>query len=180
MGSNVYSAKDNQSMHKSLNGEFILYQGLLNQILNENDLLSSNKFSSLSNYFEPDDIDDKKVMNEFDTSYNPEKAIYWYTRETCIYKILNKSLRTQNIDDIDPFDSFIRDLNKQLSEQHKIFVKQQTTQFIKVYRGQFISKDEINRLKAGIGQLISMNSFLSTSTNRKKSFRICNKSFTTK
>ncbi len=167
MGTNVYSAKDNQSMHKSLNGEFILYQVLLHQILDEKDSLSSNE-SSLLNYFEPDDIQDKKVMNEFDTSYDPKKAIHWYTRETCIYKILNKALRTQDIDDINPFDSFIRDLNTQLAEQHKLFVKQQTTPFIKVYRGQFISKDEVNRLKSGIGQFISINSFLSTSTNRKK------------
>ncbi len=90
MGTNVYSAKDNQSMHKSLNGEFILYQVLLHQILDEKDSLSPNE-SSLLNYFEPDDIQDKKVMNEFDTSYDPKKAIHWYTRETCIYKILNKA-----------------------------------------------------------------------------------------
>lgn len=167
MGTNVYSAKDNRSMHKSLNGEFILYQVLLEQILKKDNSLSSDG-SSLSNYFEPDDTDNKKVMNEFDTSYDPQKAIHWYTRESCIYKILNKALRTQNIDDINPFDTFIRDLNAQLSEQHQLFVKQQTTQFIKVYRGQLISKDEVNRLKSGIGQFISMNSFLSTSTNRKK------------
>ncbi|CAF4243334.1 unnamed protein product, partial [Rotaria sordida] len=68
MGTNVYSAKDNQSMHKSLNGEFILYQLLLNEVLNEKDSLSSDE-SSLINYFEPDDIVDEKVMNEFDTSY---------------------------------------------------------------------------------------------------------------
>ncbi|UJR07872.1 hypothetical protein I4U23_012154 [Adineta vaga] len=167
MGSNVYSAKDDQSMHKSLNGEFILYQALLQQILNEQNPPSSDELT-LTSYFEPDDVDDKKVMSEFDTKYDPKKAIHWYTRESCVYKILNKALRTQNIDDVNPFDSFVRDLNKQLSEQHKLFVKQQKTSSIKVYRGQFISKDEVNRLKSGIGQLISMNSFLSTSTNRKK------------
>ncbi|CAF1190958.1 unnamed protein product [Adineta ricciae] len=167
MGTNVYSAKDDKSMHKSLNGEFFLYQSLLNQILDENQSLPSEE-STLIEYFEPDDVDDKKIMNEFDKSYNPKKAIYWYTRESCIYKIMNKALRTQNIDDVNPFDSFIRDLNVQLAEQRKIFVKQQSKSFIKVYRGQFISKDEVNRLKSGIGQLIAMNSFLSTSTNRKK------------
>ncbi|CAF1026308.1 unnamed protein product [Adineta steineri] len=167
MGSVVFSAKDDKSMHKSLNGEFILYQVLLQQILDDKEALLTNE-SSLLNYFEPDDIGDKKVMNEFDTSYNSKKAIHWYTRESCIYKILNKALRTQNIDDVSPFYSFIRDLNGQLGEQHKLFVKQQTTSVIKVYRGQLISKDEVNRLKAGIGQFISMNSFLSTSTNKKK------------
>ena len=167
MGTNVYSSKDNKSLHKSLNSEFILYQTLLKQIL-EGKNLSGIDISSLLKYFQPEDKNDKKIMKEFDTSYNRNQAIHWYTRETCIYKILNKALRTQNIDDINPFDSFIRDLNAQLSEQHKLFVKQQKTSSIKVYRGQFISKDEVNRLKSGIGQFISMNSFLSTSTNRKK------------
>jgi len=167
MGTNVYSSKDNKSMHKSLNGEFILYQTLLEQILEGKDLLKINDLS-LFNYFQPDNKTDKEILIEFDKSYQSNKAIYWYTRETCIYQILNKSLRTQNIDHIAPFGPFIRDLHAQLSEEHQSFIKQQNETKIEVYRGQLISKDEINRLKSSQGQLISMNSFLSTSTNKKK------------
>ncbi|CAF1148361.1 unnamed protein product [Rotaria sordida] len=167
MGTHVYSSKDNRSMHKSLNGEFILYQMLLEQISNKKQELTFNK-NSLVEYFQPDDKNDKKIMKEFDKEYKSEKAIYWYTRETCIYKILNKALRTQCIDDIIPFGSFIRDMNKQLDDEHKLFIKQKQTPIIQVYRGQLISKDEVIRLKSTQKELISMNSFLSTSTNRKK------------
>ncbi|CAF1117100.1 unnamed protein product [Rotaria sp. Silwood1] len=167
MGTNVYSSKDNQSMHKSLNGEFILYQILLEQISDKKQALKFNE-NNLVEYFQPDDTNDIQVMKEFNEEYKSEKAIYWYTRETCIYKILNKALRTQDIDDIIPFGSFIRDLNKQLRKEHKLFINQQNTSNIKVYRGQFISKDEVNRLKSSQQGLISMNSFLSTSTNRNK------------
>ncbi|UJR24679.1 hypothetical protein I4U23_006052 [Adineta vaga] len=167
MGTNVYSSKDSQSMHNSLNGEFILYQVLLQRIL-EGKNTDFFEESLLTNYFEPDDKNDRQTMKEFDANYCSSEAIYWYTRESCIYKILNKALRTQNIDDIIPFGSFIKDLDVQLSEEHKQFVKEQDASTIQVYRGQLISKDELNRLKTTQGQLISMNSFLSTSTNRGK------------
>ncbi|CAF0760996.1 unnamed protein product [Adineta steineri] len=167
MGTNVYSADDNKSMHKSLNGEFILYQILLERILSGQQQLKSNE-QSLLKYFQPDEKSDKEIMTEFDQTYHPTKAIYWYTRESCIYKILNKALRTQNTEEIVPFGPFIKDLNMQLSQEHKEFTKQQQSPTIQVYRGQFISKDEMNRLKSGQGQLISTNSFLSTSTNRNK------------
>ncbi|CAF1164936.1 unnamed protein product, partial [Rotaria sordida] len=167
MGTNVYSSKDHKSMHKSLNGEFILYQLLIEEIFDEHQTLIPG-YNSLTEYFQPNDDDDKKVMVEFDKEYDPKKAIYWYTRESCIYKILNRSLRTQSIDGIIPFSSFIKDLNKQLDDEHKSFVKNQKSSSIKVYRGQIISKDEVNRLKSGKGELISVNSFLSTSTNKEK------------
>ncbi|CAF1473206.1 unnamed protein product [Rotaria sordida] len=167
ISTHVYSSKDNKSMHKSLNGEFILYQILLEQIFNKNQALTFYE-NSLLEYFQPDDKTDKQIMTEFDKEYKSKKAIHWYTRETCIYKILNQALRTQCIDDIIPFGSFIRDLNKQLHKEHKLFIKQQKTSNREVYRGQFISKDEVNRLKSCQQGLISMKSFLSTSTNRKK------------
>ncbi|CAF3133097.1 unnamed protein product [Rotaria sp. Silwood2] len=167
MGTNVYSSKDNKSMHKTLNGEFILYQMLLEQISNRKKELIFHQ-NSLTEYFKPENSNDQQVMKEFDKEYTPDKAIHWYTRETCIYKILNKALRTQCIDDIIPFGSFIRDLTKQLDDEHILFIKQLKTPIIKVYRGQHISKDEVNRLKSGIKGLISINSFLSTSTNRNK------------
>ncbi len=111
MVTNVYSSEDNKSLHKSLNGEFILYQTLLKQIL-EGKNLSVIDISSLLKYFQPED---KTTMKEFDTTYNPNKAIHQYTRETCIHKILNKALRTQNIEDITTFGPFIKDLTIQLT-----------------------------------------------------------------
>lgn len=167
MGTNVYSSKDNQSMHKALNGEFILYQILLEQILSGNKSLDKEELT-LCEYFEPEETNDQKLMKEFDEEYRPPKAIYWYTKESPIYKILNKALRTQDIDDLIPFGQFIKDLYQQLSDEQKLFIKKQETSFLQVYRGQFISKDEVKRLKSSENQLISVNSFLSTSTNRKK------------
>jgi tetratricopeptide (TPR) repeat protein len=168
MGTNIFSTLDNQSLHKSLNGQFFLYQVLLHRILDDEQESSESNDDGLTNYFEPTDPNDQRLMEEFDREYKPEKAIYWYTRESCIYKILNKSLRTQNIDDVMAFSKFVRDLNNQLQEEYKSFVKKQKTSIITLYRGQFISIDDVNRLKISKGQLLSMNSFLSTSSNKEK------------
>ncbi|CAF0906121.1 unnamed protein product, partial [Didymodactylos carnosus] len=63
----------------------------------------------------------------------------------------------------------IYDLLKKESE------KQQEDDMI-VYRGQTITKDELDRLKASCGQLISMNSFLSCSKNRISALRFSKQS----
>ncbi|UJR24677.1 hypothetical protein I4U23_006050 [Adineta vaga] len=163
----VYSSKDNQSLHKSLNGQFILYQILIEYLLDEKSPISKGK-PTLYQYFKPDNQFDQRILKEFDKEYTSDKAIYWYTRDASIYKFLNKALRLQNLDDVIAFASLIRDIDRQLKEEYKTFVKTKKTSIIQVYRGQLIHKDEINRLKSNQGQLISMNSFLSTSANREK------------
>jgi len=37
------------------------------------------------------------IVREFENDYLPNKALWWYSRESFLYKILNKALRTQNI-----------------------------------------------------------------------------------
>jgi tetratricopeptide (TPR) repeat protein len=56
--------------------------------------------------------------------------------------------------------SYIRDIHQQLKhDQYK--------RPIQVYRGQLISSDELDTLKQSVGEFVSMNSFLSTSVDRK-------------
>ena len=72
MGTNVYSSKDNQSLHKSLNGEFILYQILLERLFDENEKLPESVRNGLEKYFEPEDNNDRNIMKEFDKTYMKE------------------------------------------------------------------------------------------------------------
>ena len=115
MGTNVYSAKDKDSLHKSLNGEFFLYQILLQRLLDENRPLPAEAKDGLRKFFNPSDPRDEKVMKEFDAEYRCDKAIHWCTRETCVYRILNKTERTQNLDDVVAFAPFIRHRPSSLS-----------------------------------------------------------------
>jgi tetratricopeptide (TPR) repeat protein len=99
------------------------------------------------------------IIDEFDKNYSSNRAIWWYTRESFLYRLLNKALRVQNIDVLFLFRFIIRHMGHQL-ENNKC------SSPIRVYRAQQISKDEIEILKNSVGEYISMNSFLSTSLNR--------------
>jgi tetratricopeptide (TPR) repeat protein len=84
-----------------------------------------------------------------------------YTDEPFIYTTLNRALRTRNIELILFFGFFIRDLNEKL----QLLSHQQSKTIMKVYRGQWMSKTEVNQIRTSINKLISINSFFSTSLN---------------
>jgi hypothetical protein len=78
---------------------------------------------------------------------------------------LNKALQVQNVDLLFLFRFFIRHIGQEL-ENNKCKSP------LQVYRGQLMSKEEIKILINSVGEIILMNSFLSTSLNRQsaKSF----------
>ncbi|CAF4042467.1 unnamed protein product, partial [Adineta steineri] len=99
-------------------------------------------------------------LNEFEKDYSPENALWWYTRESFFYKTLNAALRKQTIDMMFLYRSYISDIHRQL--QHH-----QARCPIQVYRSQLMSNRELNYLQQQKGRLVSVNSFLSTSTDRE-------------
>ena len=101
------------------------------------------------------------ILQEFEENYSSNQAIWWYTRESFLYKILNKALRTENINLLFLFRFFLQDIEVQLQAN-------QYPSSIRVYRCQSISNEELESLKNSIGQFISMNSFLSTSFHRER------------
>ncbi|CAF4259912.1 unnamed protein product, partial [Adineta steineri] len=113
-----------------------------------------------------DEIEQRKI-DGFEQNYEPEKAIWWYTYDSCIYRLLNRALRTQNTEIIFKFRFFINDLHNQILELYKQYLQihsSTTNHCLTVYRGQRMKIDEIQLLKRSVNQLISMNSFLSATT----------------
>jgi tetratricopeptide (TPR) repeat protein len=108
-----------------------------------------------------------KIINEFEKDYKSENAIWWYTRESCFYRMLNKALRVQDFDMLFSFRFFITDIAKQIRSEYEKFIRTSDTRnAIHVYRGQVIGNDELELMKNSTGQYLSMNSFLSTSRAR--------------
>ncbi|CAF3285608.1 unnamed protein product [Rotaria sp. Silwood2] len=101
-----------------------------------------------------------KKIDQFRETYTHDDAIRWYTRDCFLYRLLNKALRTENIELLYAFRFFIIDLCDQLKIQRD---KGKKKKILKLYRGQRMSKDEFGRLERSIGTLISTNGFLSTS-----------------
>jgi tetratricopeptide (TPR) repeat protein len=107
------------------------------------------------------------IINEFKKNYKADDAIWWYTREACFYRMMNKALRVQDYDILFALRFFITDIAKQLNDEHEKFIRtSKTRETIRVYRGQAIGSDELELMKNSVGEYLSMNSFLSTSRNR--------------
>ncbi|CAM4750563.1 unnamed protein product [Rotaria magnacalcarata] len=106
-------------------------------------------------------------LREFREDYSPEKALWWYTRESFFYKTLNAALRNQNIHIIFLFRGFISDIHCQLKAN-------QADDTLRVYRSQMMSSDELETLRQSCDQFISINSFFSTSTDKKQALSFLN------
>ncbi len=155
-----------EKLTTDLQGNLVHSQLLINSLLrmranvnDKNELISMSKQIYKKNKHQLDTI------NEFDKKYSPGLAIWWYTRDSFLSRLLNKALRTQNIDMLFLFQFFIVDIRRQLEQLPR-------TSPIKVYRSQLMSNDELKKLRNAIGQFISINSFFSATmnTNQARSY----------
>jgi hypothetical protein len=104
-----------------------------------------------------------RMVAKFECEYTPEQAIWWYTTQFFIYDTVNKALRTLNFSTLHLYTFFIRDIHAQLSH---LYQKSTKKDIIRLYRGQVMTRIEINHLKKSIGEIVSVNSVLSTSVDR--------------
>lgn len=169
---NIYTTnnKYGQTLTK-LNAQFFHSQILIDVLLrmktmNENE---KDEFVVLcKNQLNHNEID-LDILNEFSTNYKSEQALWWYTRDTFIYELLNQALRLLDVSLLVLFRFFINDILTQLESN-------QCLEPIRVYRTQLMTNNELNVLKNSIGELMSTNSFLSTSFDIKEALSFLNKS----
>ncbi|CAF1335203.1 unnamed protein product, partial [Didymodactylos carnosus] len=158
-----------QQTHKNLsseNGDFMWFQLCIEALLRmkTEDIDSSKaELVKLCKEQYQDNKSELKILDELTTEYESSRSLWWYTRESFLYRLLNKALRQQDINMLYTLRFFIHDLHQQLLLEQKRF----TESLIHVYRGQAMSVDELEHMKSSQQQIVSMNSFLSTSKNRK-------------
>ncbi|CAF4080405.1 unnamed protein product, partial [Adineta steineri] len=143
-----------------VNGQFVFSQILVDCLLQlkSTDIDKNELINCCQNEYEGNDTE-LNNLHEFKEYYSPDNVLWWYTRESFFYKILNAALRTQNIHMIFLFRAFIYDIYLELQ-------KSQSKCRLQVYRSQLMSIDELDGLKNNIGQFISINSMFSTSKER--------------
>ncbi|CAF4790650.1 unnamed protein product [Rotaria sp. Silwood1] len=105
-----------------------------------------------------------KILDKFENEFNPERSIYWYTRECFLYRMLNKALWTPQPDVLYKLRYFVRHLHQQILFQASL--QRDHLSSVIVYRGQSMSEDQIEKLKQNVGGFLSFNNFLSTSLKR--------------
>ena len=160
------SSTNEERSSTHINFDFLHFQLLIDGLLRfPPDPTSREKLLNIFRTEYQDNVQQLSRIEEFESSYVPEEAVLWYTRDKFIYEILNKALRIQDINILFLYRFFLQDLCKQLEQLQR---RQDQIPF-SVYRGQSMSKKELNSLKKSEGRFISNFSFLSTSLDAKVS-----------
>ena len=106
-------------------------------------------------------------IKKFEKEYDHRRAIWWYTFDCFLYSMLNRALRTMEVDLIIKLGFLIRDIHQHIGRRHsKQYARKNHLIPFTVYRGQGLSQTDFNQLMKTEGGLISFNQFLSTSKNR--------------
>ncbi|CAF3388938.1 unnamed protein product [Rotaria socialis] len=82
---------------------------------------------------------DLHTIGEFETYYDACSAIFWYTRDSFLYRLWNKALREHSM------RYFIKDIHLALIEKHILqqrISKNSSTKEI-LYRGQMMAIEEL-------------------------------------
>ncbi|CAF3411287.1 unnamed protein product [Rotaria socialis] len=157
---NVCNTNNNHELSTTeMGGQFVQSQLLIASLLKmETTSTDQKEFICKCRELYKDEKTQLRFIDEFERDYASDFSLWWYTRETFLYHLLNTALRVQDIDLLFYFGFFIRDLEEQLRELRQ----NQYSSPIHVYRAQLMSIEELNLLKDSKNKLISMNSFLST------------------
>ncbi|CAF5141441.1 unnamed protein product, partial [Rotaria sp. Silwood1] len=110
-------------------------------------------------------------IDRFEMNYQSEQdAVKWYTADSFLYRLLNEVLRIETVDHIFKLRYFIQDLHNQLALMQVDYLKRlnrYNLSILKLYRGQVMTRNDLeNNFRTNKGNLVSMNSFLSTTTDR--------------
>lgn len=113
-------------------------------------------------------INELKNIDKFEEDYHQYTPIWWYTYQCFLYSMINRVLRTMEIDLIIRLGFYIQDLHKHIVELHsKQYGNGQHLDPFNVYRGQGLSRIDFDQLVKTKGNLLSFNNFMSTSKNRR-------------
>ncbi|UJR29624.1 hypothetical protein I4U23_017172 [Adineta vaga] len=149
---NILNMNTNEGLSTSgINGQFINSQLLIDCILRMKfNSTDKDKLISLCKQQYENNTTVLNSIDEFEHNYLSDHALSWYTRDTFLYRMLNKALRVQNIECLFLFRFFIQNIQQQLEQN-------QYTSTVRLYRGQRMSNDELSLLYISNGEVLENN-----------------------
>ena len=100
-------------------------------------------------------------IQDFEYFYSSTKSVKYFSNQTFLYRLLIKSLQSSNIDMLYLLRFFLQDITEQLKSCPNISVP--------VYRGQFLTNQQIEFLKTSINKTsLRFNSFIIAKKNREE------------
>jgi hypothetical protein len=118
-----------------------------------------------------DNENELKNVDILERKYHDTTPILWYTYECFLYPMLNRGLRLMDINIITKMGFFISDLHSQIEQLHnKQFHKSDSDNTFTVYHGQSLSKVAFEQMMKTKNGLISFDTLLCASKDRRISF----------
>ena len=108
-----------------------------------------------------------KELEQFAGNYKSQSALQWYLNDSFLTRLINKALRTENINSLCSLHFYIVDLSKELEKQFDKFRKENPKGNFQVYRAFQIPKDQMTIFEDNIGNLILTNGYLPTTRDRQ-------------
>jgi hypothetical protein len=150
------------------NGSFLAFQLLIDLMLRLNQTESAwQEMIEVCRQQYANSSTDLGEIGKFEKTYCHEDAIRWYTTDSFLYRLLNNSLRLEDIDTLFKLRYYIYDLHNQLAQLQISFIQSLliNESILTLYRGQRMKITELAKLRENVGKLISMNNFLSTTND---------------
>ncbi|CAF1335738.1 unnamed protein product [Adineta ricciae] len=109
-------------------------------------------------------------IDQIEQEYYLHRPIWWLTSDCFLFSMLNRVLRTLEMDLVTKMSFFIHDLQQQIIDLHKEqFDQENKSNTYTVYRGQGISRSDFEQLKDTQGGIVIFNNFMLTTLNRSSS-----------
>ncbi|CAF1344712.1 unnamed protein product [Adineta ricciae] len=105
-------------------------------------------------------------LARYEQNEDHHSALWWYTCDGFLYKMLNEACRVQDIKTMYAMRVFIRHLHREIDQLSSLESHQQQSIFT-LYRGQQLTTSAFNEIRSKIGGLLSINSFFSTSLDKQ-------------
>ena len=114
-----------------------------------------------------DNRNELRMLNDFDSQYSSDRALWWYLQDSFLYKILNYSLESQDLRNLFLFRRILRDIDHQM-QQHRC------TTPVHVYRSQLMPMELLSQWISSAGQCVVVNCFLSATTSQEVALAFLN------
>ncbi|CAF4034245.1 unnamed protein product [Rotaria sp. Silwood1] len=112
-----------------------------------------------------------RLINEFKDTFNESNALWWYTRDSFLYRLVNKALRMLDVDALYSIRYCLPIINGEIERHHTKWLRSHSDlKIFSVYRGYGTSTDDFKKLQTEIGGFMSISSFLSTSADRMSAY----------
>ncbi|CAF4063561.1 unnamed protein product [Rotaria sordida] len=136
--------------------------------------LAKNEMIDLCRQYYQDNLNNLKVVDEFEHEYHSNKFSQWFLKRSFPYKMIKKALQIKDLDQLNTLRYFMNDLIQCFSSQPYNTVQYENENLI-IYRGTKLSKEQLDEFRKNQGKLLLNNGFLTATRSHSNALNFAKK-----